>query len=603
MPDKFFKFRERINLAIYDSKSNVFAGFKYTSLLLSLLAIISIVYYYGFPKNSLASDVTSYVVDFSLVFYLLKYLVKIFYDFHPLKFLRENWFEGLILFFLITYLIIIAMSGYGILEVLSKHLDSEHLASYLLIFLQVFFFASVLFEISQSSLMLGKLNVGPAKLLIFSFLVLIGAGTVLLMLPEMTYSGIRFIDALFTATSASCVTGLIVVDTAGWFTFKGQLVIMLLIQLGGINIISFATFFVTFSRKSGGIKYQSLIKDFLSAEKLSDTRKTLREIILYSILFEVIGAILIFYSWGDGVHFAALNDKLFYSVFHSISAFNNAGFSLFSNNLFEEGISKLYGLQVIIMVLILFGGLGFITIQDIFNIGDYKQRLRHPWKRLQVNTKVALVASASLIIVGMLVFYWLGMKSGDVQDSGFPKFMEALFQSVTARTAGFNTVDISVLSPPVLIFFIFLMFVGASPGSTGGGIKTTTFAVIIKSALATIRSKENVEFFKHTISFNVVDRAYSVALFSLSIIFISTFFLTITDPEINVLSLFFEEFSAFGTVGLTTGITASLSDAGRVIIILSMFIGRIGTLTLALAISKKVMYSKYKYAHASMMIG
>ncbi len=603
MPNRFYKFREKINLAIYDSKTRVLVWFKYASVLVSLVTILSIIYYYGFPKDTMTSIVTSYIVDISLIFYFLKFMVRIFYDFHPIRFVRNNWFEGVVLLLLIIYLTIIFVSGRRILDLLTSHLDSEHMAAYLLVFLQFYFLFSVLFEIGKKSIIPGRLNFSPATLLLLSFLVLIATGTGLLMLPEMTFHGISFLNALFTATSASCVTGLIVVDTATFFTFKGQLVILILIQLGGINIISFATFFVTFSRRIGGIRYQSLIKDFLSAEKLSDTRKILREIVLYSLLFEVVGTVLIYHAWGDSIDFGKFRDKVFYSIFHAVSAFNNAGFSLFTNNLFEEGIRHLYGLQVVIMVLVILGGLGFITIQDALNVGDYKQRIRHPWKRLRVNTKVTLVATAVLILVGSVGFYLLERNTLFNSESTAGIIITTLFQSVTTRTAGFNTVDIATIGTPALILFIFLMFIGASSGSTGGGIKITTFAVILKSALGTIRGKENVEFFKHTISFGVVDRAYSVALFSLSIIFISTFCLTITDPNISALSLFFEEFSAFGTVGLSTGITGMLSAGGKVIIILSMFIGRIGTLTLALSISKKVLYSKYKYAHTPMMIG
>ncbi|MCB0821435.1 MAG: hypothetical protein KDC09_01965 [Bacteroidales bacterium] len=603
MPDSFYKFREKINLAIYDSKTKVLSWFKYSSVLVSILAILSIVYYYGFPKDTLSSEITSYIVDFSLLFYFLKYMVRIFYDFHPIRFVRNNWVEGIILLLLIIYLSIIFTSGRRILDLLASHLDSEHMAAYLLIFLQIYFLFSVLFEIGKRSILPGKLNFSPATLLLMSFVFLIAIGTGLLTLPEMTHSGISFLDALFTATSASCVTGLIVVDTASFFTFKGQLVILILIQLGGINIISFATFFVTFSRKIGGIRYQSLVKDFLSAEKLSDTRKILREIVLYSIFFEAIGTLLIFHAWGDSIQFGKARDKIFYSLFHAVSAFNNAGFALFTDNLYDSAIRNLYGLQLIIIALVIFGGLGFITIQDVFNVGDYKKRIRHPWKRLRVNTKVTLVTTSVLLVIGAVGFYFLEQESLSRSESTLEIVITSLFQSVTARTAGFNTIDFATLRTPALILIIFLMFIGASSGSTGGGIKITSFAVILKSALATIRGKENVEFFKHTISFTAVDRAYSVALFSLSIIFISTFFLTITDPDIPAMNLFFEEFSAFGTVGLSTGITGSLSMAGKIIIIFSMFIGRIGTLTLALSISKKVFYSKYKYAHANMMIG
>jgi len=599
---RLFKIRERIYLTIYDSKAKVLLIFKYAGILVSLVALGSITLYYGFVKNLTSVELSSIIINVSLIFYSIKFLVKWFYDFRPLEYLKNNWLEGLVLLVFMIYILITALSDASVFELLTLHLNSEHIATYSLIVIQIYFLFVVFLEVAASSTKIASLNLNPAMLLVLSFLILISTGTGLLMLPELTYNGISFLDALFTATSASCVTGLIVVDTATAFTFKGQIVIMLLIQLGGINIISFATFFVTFSKRAGGLKYQSLLKDFLSAEKLSDSRQILREIVFFSLLFEIIGTVLIFLSWGDKHLFADTAQKIFYSVFHAVSAFNNAGFSLFTSNLFENGINQLYSLQLILIFLVFFGGLGFITIQDVFSFNKLRLK-RNPWRKLQVNTKVTLLFTTSLVIAGTVLFYFLETNNTMKGQGGTAKIITSLFQSVTTRTAGFNTVDISALSIPVFILFIFMMFIGASSGSTGGGIKVTTFAIIIKSAIATIRGQVNVEFFKRNIPFKIVDRAYSIALFSITIIFLSTFLLAITEPGKDFMQLLFEEFSAFGTVGLSTGITSSLSAAGKVIILISMFIGRIGTLTLALAISKKVISTKYKYADASIMIG
>lgn len=599
---RLFKIRERIYLTLYDSKAPVLSFFKYSSILVSLVALGSITIYYGFPKDLATIEYSSIIINVSLFFYGIKYLVKWFYNYNMLEYLKSNWTQGLILLVFMVYISVTAISDRSVFEMLTLHLNSEHIATYSLILIQIYFLVVVFLEVASSSAKIANLNLNPAMLLLLSFLILISVGTGLLMLPELTNGGISFLDALFTSTSASCVTGLIVVDTATAFTYKGQIVIMLLIQLGGINIISFATFFVTFSRKAGGLKYQSLLKDFLSAEKLSDSRLILRQIVLFSFLFELLGTLLIYFSWGEQTMFADTAHKIFYSAFHSVSAFNNAGFSLFTNNLFESGIRQLYGLQLIIIFLVFFGGLGFITIQDVFSFDKLKLK-RNPWRKLQVNTKVTLLFSISLVVVGSVLFYYLEKGNTLKEQHGAGLIITSLFQSVTTRTAGFNTVDIGALAMPVMILFMFLMFIGASSGSTGGGIKVTTFAIIIKSAIATIRGQKNVEFFKRNISFKVVNRAYSITLFSFTVIFVSVFLLAITEHDKSFMQLIFEEFSAFGTVGLSTGITASLSPAGKIIILISMFIGRIGTLTLALAISKKVISSKYKYADAAMMVG
>jgi potassium uptake TrkH family protein len=441
-------------------------------------------------------------------------------------------------------------------------------------------------------------------MLVGSFIVLILSGSGLLMLPEMSVSNnMKYINALFTSTSACCVTGLTVIDTATCFTTKGQAIIMLLIQLGGINIISFATFFATFYGPSSGLKQQSLLKDLLSTHGLSDTRMILRRVVFFSISIELVGAICLLLSWYNYLPVHEFRDILFYAAFHSVSAFNNAGFALFTTNLMDESIKHLYFSHWVIMGLIFLGGIGFSALQDMFGAKSIRYRLRNPWKKLQVQTKIVLHTSIALILVGAVAFYLLERNNTLKDMTVFEWITASFFQSVTARTAGFNSVDFSKLGQPVLLVIIVLMYIGASPGSTGGGIKTTTFLALFKSASATIRGKKNIEVFKHTLSFDTIDKAYSIALFSFVLIIVSTFFLSITEQNFSFMSLLFEEVSAFGTVGLSVGITPYLTDAGKIIIILTMFVGRIGTLTLAIALIRKVAYAQYTYPRAEIMIG
>lgn len=600
MPSRIFKFRENINLRIFNSKTFVIKLFRILSFFVFAAVIASGVYFYGFPKTARSLLIDQRIIEYSLIFFCVRYLVYIFYDFHPVDFIKSNKFEGFVLLFFIIY---VTFSGF-FNRLIFAPLFNDIVENHSHILFQIYVLSIFIVELEKSGPKLTALNLQPATALILSFIVLISAGTGLLMLPEMTTTGhISFINSLFTATSASCVTGLIVVDTATFFTLKGKLVIMLLIQLGGINIISFATFFVTFSRTHGNIKYQSFIKDFLSADRLSDTKHLLRSIVLFSLLSEAIGTSLLFFSWGN-VHFGSWRDQLFHSAFHAVSAFNNAGFSTFSNNLYQNGIRDLYAVQVVVILLIFFGGFGFTSMEDIFSWSRIKERKKMPWKRLNISTKVTLYMSLSLIALGAIGFYFLERNTHIFgAENPFQVGVTSVFQSVTTRTAGFNTVDISALKAPVLILFIFLMFIGAGSGSTGGGIKVTTFAVIVKSALATIKGQKHVVFFKRTIPFSAIDRAYSIALFSITVIFVSAFFLSITEPGTQFLKLLFEEFSAFGTVGLSTGITSSLSSAGKVIIVLSMFIGRIGSLTLAMALSTRAISTNYKYAESSIIVG
>ena len=601
--NRLWRTREVINLKLFNSKGFVLNLLRVLSLFVSIVAIGAIVYFHGFPKTDVAIKIYLNIIHFSLGFYFLKFLIRLIYNYQPSVFIRDNLAEGIIMFFVFVEGFALIVFNFDIITHLLRLFGLGQFVILPNLFVQVYFLLIVGIESGRASQRLSELNFPPQGMLALSFLLLIFGGAGMLMLPEMTVQGhISFIDSVFTSASASCVTGLIVVDTATFFTLKGKVVILLLIQLGGLNILSFATFFATFYRTSASIKYKSLLKDFLSTEKISESRTLLRDIFLFSLIFEVGAAVLLYFSWDPGPAIP-YQTRAFNALFHSVSAFNNAGFSLFTNNLFESVIRNAFGFQVIIMVLIFFGGIGFMNINHFRTYVKHRFFQGQKWVQLNVGTHLALVTSFSLIIIGAIVFILL---EKDSVLSGYDiggQIITALFQSVTTRTAGYNTVDISLLSAPVLIFFIFLMFVGASSGSTGGGIKTTTFAVIVKSALSTIRGESHVVYFNRTIPESIIDKAYSIALFSISIIFVSVFCLSITEPDKSMLSLLFEEVSAISTVGLSTGITPHLSIAGKVIISLSMFIGRIGTLTLAILLTRRVISTNYKYAEVGLTVG
>jgi potassium uptake TrkH family protein len=601
--NRLWKIREAINLKLFNSKELVLSILRVLSLLVSLVALAAIIYFHGFPKTDESVRIYLVIIRSSLGFYLLKYLTRLFFDFKPREFLQENRFEGIIMLLIFIQGFGMFIIGTDLVTLLFRLFGLGQFVILPLLFVQLYFLLIVGMEAGRASQRLTTLNMRPQALLALSFLVLIFGGAFLLMLPEMTFTGrISFIDAIFTSASAGCVTGLTVVDTATFFTFKGKVLIMILIQLGGLNILSFATFFATFYRSSTSIKYKSIVKDFLSTEKISDSRSLLRQIFIFSLVFEISAAILLYFAWDPGP-LVSYQHRAFNALFHSVSAFNNAGFSLFTNNLYESVIRNAWGFHIIIMTLIFFGGIGFMNLNHFRSFIVQRVVRKQKWIQLNVGTHLALVTSIALIVAGTVVFIILEWdRVLDGYDTG-GKVVISLFQSVTTRTAGFNSVDMGRLSAPVLVFFLFLMYVGASPGSTGGGIKTTTFALILKSAWANLRGENYLVFYKRTIPESIIDKAYSIAFFSLSVIFISVFFLSITEPDKSFLSLIFEEVSAISTVGLSNGITPQLSVTGKIIIALSMFIGRTGTLTLAILITNKVISTNYKYAEVGVIVG
>lgn len=606
--------REKINLVIYKRKDRALRILRAARLATVLLALGTLVYYIGFPHTPDSQAVVFRIIRGVFGFLIFSYIFRFFFDFEPKKFLRNHKYEGMLLGILVIDFLGKVITGSSFSRHIFEGLGFEGLSSVFVAFacLVMFIFTSI--EVVRGSKYISDIKLSPSTLFIGSFIVLILCGTGLLMLPEATSSAgpMPFTDALFTSTSACCVTGLIVVDTATYFTLKGKIILMILMQLGGLNIISFTSFFSLFSQKGPGIKQQAIIMDFMSFETLSGTKKLLKDILLMAAGIELIGAILIYFLWHPDVYFASAFDRVFSSLFHSVSAFNNAGFSLYTNNMYEAGgVRQSYMVHVVIILLVVFGGLGFHVIKEVFGIPNMRERLKRPWKTYTAGTKLVLYTTAALILFGTIFFYIAETRNpamyrnpDDFGNQSFiPRVITALFQSVTTRTAGFNSVDFSILSTPVLLIFIFLMFVGASPASTGGGIKTTTFATIFLSALSTIRNRHHVMVFKRTIPKEIISKAYTIALFSISIIFLSILAMAFSDPQIPLEKLSFEVVSAYCTVGLSTGITAGLSLSGKIILIMCMFIGRVGILTLAISLSRKVRSNNYSYPSTFIMVG
>lgn len=598
-------FRERVNLKLFSSKETVLMIFRIQSSLIATISIALLIYIVGFPQNDEIRHLEIFFMKFLFGFYILNYIVRFLYTFEPRKYFRSTWLElSLVILLIIEALGTLIFDASLVRSLLSVVGMGDYLFFYHFV-LQAILLFFLIIDLAKVSTLLDLVNLKASTMFILSFIALIGIGTILLMLPEMTtnHQGAGWMEAMFTAVSASCVTGLIVVDTATYYTFKGQFVIMILIQLGGLNILTFATFFASMYSKGVGIKHHSMIQDFFSSASEFDARSILRKILLVTFLIEGAGAFAIYSLWDPALNFESNHEKIFFSVFHSISAFNNAGFSLFTLGLSDELIRHSYVLHIAFMLLIFMGSLSFAAIIDIFGIRSMKERMRLRWKKLQLSTIVALYSSIILCFGGGITIYLLEGNNVLKGLPAFDGFITAMFQSVTARTAGFNTVDLSTLPTSALIATIFLMFIGGSSGSTAGGIKTSTFTLIILSAFATIRGKRNLELMKHNIPWDALNKAFSIFIFAATFLFTNIFVLSILEPSIDVVELAFEAVSAFGTVGLSTGITAGLGDWSKAILMISMFVGRVGTLTLGYALSQKVVSVDYKYPNGHFLVG
>ncbi len=443
----------------------------------------------------------------------------------------------------------------------------------------------------------------PAFLMLFSYLAAIGIGIALLMLPAATVThGIPFIDALFTATSAVCVTGLIVLDTAGDFTRFGQTVILGLIQLGGLGIMTLSVMFFHLIGLRVLFQHRMAVQEIFSHTPRKDIYTLLKSILVFTAAVECCGTLLLFFHWWKTY---PLGKALFLGLFHAVSAFCNAGFSLFSTSFIMERTSIVLNLTV--GSLIVLGGLGFPVVFEIYSkIVSKKGKIR----RFSIQTKAVLWTSGVLIVLGAVMLILAERRL--LQEQGpFDGWMAALFQSVTCRTAGFNTVDIAGLNNASLAMMMFLMFFGASPGSCGGGVKTTTLAVLAAFSKSRLKGWRRVSLFKKTLPEDTTTKALSMVLLSIGIVAAAFFLLLLTDmgngtgtpDHSRFLRLLFETISAFGTVGLSMGATSALNPLGKLIIIAVMVIGRVGVPTFAYIITGPVSKKGLEYAQENLMIG
>jgi Trk-type K+ transport system membrane component len=700
---------DQLNELIYSTREQILRGldiFTNVSLLTSLAILI-----YALGGDLEADDISRGFrwLEAIIAIFVVDYIIRVLYSFHRWQFIKEKLLESILvsIFLAVSLANLINLDIFYYLFFLTSFTDFRNFYEFFIII-----YVLILFIIStaKASVFLASVQIQPATMFIISFIVLILGGGLFLMMPAMTTmkGSMRFIDAVFTSASAACVTGLAVQDTATFFTVKGQVVILILIQLGGIGIVSFATFFATFLSQGVGLKQQAMIKDVLSTETLGEAKNTLRQVIMLTFLIEITGAVFIFLAWDKKVDFYtplpqreqisylnenqqiifkdiqqksqniqpkdtiipkknetekseilvvgenntentdtsktemivvensdknitetqkdttktalavvpppappskelnnALYNKIWYSIFHSVSAFCNAGFSLYSNGLNEDVINQCYVLHICIAFIIIFGSLGYNTITDVFSPKRLRERMKMPWKQWTLGSQIAVNMTIVLGIGGMILFFFLEQKQSLAGKNMFEQLVISFFQSITTRTAGFNTVTLNVssITTATYLLIIFLMFIGAASGSTGGGIKTSTFLMLVYATLASIRGKKNVEMGKRTIAAETINQAFSIVTFAIAYNAICIFLLCIVQDNMDIRQLFFEQMSAFATVGLSLETTPFLNDWSKSIIILTMYVGRVGTLTLALALTKKVASTSYKYPSAHVMVG
>lgn len=563
----------------------------FTNLAVTILVIATVLSHLGFYEHILSDKQLYAVLTAAAFFFIGEKLIRFFNARSKKDYLIFCWFEFvfIILFVALCYTAgsLFALGVYLLLQIITK--------------------------VCRTMVDLAASGKSPALTFVGSFIAIILIGSIFLMLPK-SYKAeqLSFIDALFTATSATCVTGLTVKDIGTDFTIVGQVVILVLIQLGGLGIVIFGAVFGLLFGQALNVRQSVAMQDLLSEQTVSKITHIIAFVFITVVVIEGLGALILYNMWDA---YAAMpqhiHSKWFCSIFHSVSTFCNAGLSLFSDSFVSYKTN--WRIYSVICPMIIIGGLGFgvlFSLATVFidkirfilnRFRPYEKRyLKNP-VRINLQTKIVLMATLLLIVCGTAGLLIIQNNAGGHKIS----LADAFFQSVTARTAGFNTIDIKSLSVPAKAILMCLMFIGGSPGGTAGGIKTVTFAVIVMAVYSTVRKRSEVEMFRRSLPLVTVGKALTVILLFTALFFVAAFLLTITERHNNFDSsaVFFETVSALGTVGLSCGITSSLTTAGKIIIIITMLLGRLGALTLLAALTFNITPARYNYPAESVVVG
>ncbi|QRR00826.1 TrkH family potassium uptake protein [Dyadobacter sandarakinus] len=578
--DKFIFYRKQLDRVI---------------LFTSLICTLAILFHIGYNRNNEIERLINAGLEWCFYFFAVALSLKTLTAFKSRSAVTPRVSEAILCFYFVAVTLI---DNYHFAGAAGTKLVKPE-------WIYLGIFAVLVVEVSKQTLFFDQFYFNPTLLFVLSFLLLIIVGTALLLLPNSAVHGqLHFVDALFLAASSVCITGLSGIDVANDLTRFGQTVVLVLVQVGGLGIMTFTGFFGYFF--SGGFSYknQLMFTELIGENKVGSVISTLYKIVFVTFLLEFIGAVLIYFTL-DNDMFISSGEKFYATIFHAITAFCNAGFSIFDGGLTHPYVKFNYPFQLGIIWLYIMGGLGFLVIFNFYELVSrflvslyhrifFKRPIKHRSVVIAFNSKIIGYTTLCLIIAGFLFSFFLEYNyTLREHESGFGKAVTALFIGTSPRSSGFNTVPMEGLAFSTVMIILLLMWIGAAPGSTGGGIKVTTFAVAALNIGRLARGKDSIEVAGRMVSEDSVARALGIITLSLLFLGLSIFALTVTDPEKTLLSLAFESFSAFTTTGLSLGITPRLSDAGKLVVILTMFIGRVGSMTLLIALVKKAKPENY----------
>ena len=583
------------------------ATFYTLNIILSIFGFFSfimLIMMTGFVLSDNVIDILTIFIKIQIGFFISQEIYRIIIVEEKTAFIKKRYVEIILALLFLVYLLLPEQVT-NIFKMIVPSLRENDLGIIYLIVAQLPFLLVIIKKLLKYSQRLGRIQLHSGAIFTISFALIILFGSFLLVLPKSVPTGheqMKYVDALFTSTSAVCVTGLVVVDTAKDFSTQGQIFIVSLIQVGGLGVLTLTALFAMFA--NGGISFQIrvIMGDVLSDDNLSDVTQMIKRIILYTAFIELFCAMVMYFSLGgsilqpDGV-------LIYTSMFHSVSAFCNAGFSTFEGNLMNPIVQNNYLFVSFIMILIVLGGIGFPVIQNIVHLKPFQRHQKRIRYQLTITTKLALITTGILIFLPAIIIYFVEQMPYLPGASEFNKFFHALFISVTTRTAGFNTTPIEMMKGPAVLITLILMAIGASPASTGGGVKTTTFAIVFMQFIRLLKGQERLIIFNREIHREIVRKALLIMFTYAMCAFAGTLIISVIDPQFSIVDISYDVVSALSTVGLSRNLTPSLSDASKIVLILCMFIGRISVLTFFMAFHRPKLEPNFKLPKTNVMIG
>jgi potassium uptake TrkH family protein len=564
-------------------------------IVLAITATFIVITLTGFYVNDYWFELLSKAAEYIIILFAVQEFARLFFVKKMKPYLKTRWFELLLAFSFVLNEVFNRPLIWFVQNLFGNIKPHTVILVYLL-FTMLSLLIAVIIKIVRRNYLLSRIKMHPGALFAISFGIMIFIGSLLLMMPKATVpkSDFTYLDSLFTSTSAVCVTGLVVVDTATQFTLLGKIIILILIQIGGLGVMTITTFFALFFGSGLSYRFRIVIGDLMSEESIGEVSSLLKRIALFTFIIELIVTINLYLSLG-GILLPVDKNLLFNSAFHSVSAFCNAGFSLYSSNLMDKIILHNFWFNFNILILIILGGIGFPVLVNLMRAFRKENRRRRWNDRLNINTKIVLKTTLILLISGTIIVFLTDFTSPNLGSNSIEKIYNSLFISITSRTAGFNTIAMESITPAAALIVIVLMWIGASPNSTGGGIKTSTFAVAVMYLFTYIRGRNKLNIHWREIDMLTIRKAFMVILASFIVLFASTFLLTWIEPDKSLLDLLFEATSAISTVGLSRNVTFSLGNGGKWVIIALMFMGRIGILTFFLSFFRPKLEPKYKF--------